>query len=69
MTGVSPLTWSLATSRKDSLVRGGYHTMEVGVALCSMRSTASRRRSSVRLFVRSYSTWGGGGGVSEGVRV
>ena len=49
-------TWSLATTRKSSLTIGGYQVKHWGTALCSILSELMRRRSSVLLFRRSYST-------------
>ena len=50
-------TWSFATTRKFSLTIGGYQAKHWGTALCSILSELIRRRSSVLLFRRSYSTW------------
>ena len=50
------LNWSLAVTRKCSLLSGGYQVMHCGTALCSILSTLVSSRLSFELFSRSYST-------------
>ena len=52
-----PQTCVFAVRMKLSLVIGGYHAMQRGEALCSIRSELSIARWSCVLCARSYSTY------------